>query len=254
MYYLLSSINDRFNFDFIVKDVLNESRFAEQHRKIEDSLLYFDLTDLVDDTGEAEARILCIAKEIIKKYNEKGKFKLNRDWEAFEPVLRSELKKHDATKEEINEIVDRAFQATTDIDNVVEYASLELGLLRNDAAIHEIIKTAINTITPVYLVGEKKGKTAFISEITKDITIERELSMVYFQGQSIPDNSYIEHLIAEVRDSERLFLVIDNAENLSDNQWETLLAAENVRLIVISSSAPEAVKDKEIFCPWEMTI
>ncbi len=115
-------------------------------------------------------------------------------------------------------------------------------------AISQAFYLAVQTQTPFFMIGEGKGKTAMLSERTLDHA--DNFSMVYFQGQSIPDNGYIEHLIAEVRDSERLYLVIDNAEKLSDNQWETLLAAENVRLIVIGSSAPEAAKDKELYSSW----
>lgn len=129
MYRLSSSMSDRINFDEMVYNWLKESNF---NGLPEDAEAYFDLTEenFVDDIEEAEARIVSVAKKIIAENIEQGKFVLNRDWEQFEPVLKSELFKLGASEEEIKEILDGAFQATMEVDNIEEYAEQELNLLR----------------------------------------------------------------------------------------------------------------------------
>ena len=57
-------------------------------------------------------------------------FKLNEDWERFEPILRAELKKLGATKKEIEAILDGAWEAATEVDDVARFAADELELVR----------------------------------------------------------------------------------------------------------------------------
>ena len=128
MYRLSSSMSDRINFDQMVRNVLQEAKFNSLP---EDAEAYFDITDdFVDDIEEAEARIKSVAEEIIAENIAQGKFKLNRDWKVFEPKLKEELQKLGADEEEIKEILDGAFQATMEVDNIEEYAEQELNLLR----------------------------------------------------------------------------------------------------------------------------
>lgn len=129
MYRLSSSMSDRINFDEMVYNWLKESNF---NGLPEDAEIYFDLTadDFVDDIEEAEARIKSVAEEIIAENIAEGKFKLNRDWKVFEPKLKEELQKLGADEEEIKEILDGAFQATMEVDNIEEYAKQEFDLLR----------------------------------------------------------------------------------------------------------------------------
>jgi len=58
-------------------------------------------------------------------------YKLNEDWKAFEPALRSELKKLGATTKEAEAIVDGAWEAATEVDDVARYAAEELDRLRD---------------------------------------------------------------------------------------------------------------------------
>lgn len=58
-------------------------------------------------------------------------YNLNKDWEEFELTLRIELKALNATHEEAELIVDGAFQAATDVDDVARYAAEELDHLRD---------------------------------------------------------------------------------------------------------------------------
>ena len=58
-------------------------------------------------------------------------YKLNVDWKAFEPALRSELKRLGATAEEAEAIVDGAWEAATEVDDVARYAAEELEHLRS---------------------------------------------------------------------------------------------------------------------------
>ena len=58
-------------------------------------------------------------------------FVLNRDWKEFEVVLRCELQKLNATENEIELILEGAWQEATEVEDVIRYAKDELGLLRD---------------------------------------------------------------------------------------------------------------------------
>ena len=58
-------------------------------------------------------------------------YKLNKDWADFEPALRHELEKLNATKEETELILEGAWQDATDVGDVARYAADELELLRD---------------------------------------------------------------------------------------------------------------------------
>ena len=57
-------------------------------------------------------------------------YQLNRDWKEFESKLKEELQKLRASEEEIEQIIDGAYQAATEVEDVEEYAKEELNLLR----------------------------------------------------------------------------------------------------------------------------
>lgn len=65
------------------------------------------------------------------------KFVLNRDWKKFEPALKAELQKLNATEDEIEQITEGAWQAATEIDSVENFAKEELDLLREENKIKE---------------------------------------------------------------------------------------------------------------------
>lgn len=58
-------------------------------------------------------------------------YRLNNDWKEFEFKLRYELRKLGATSVEAEAIVDGAWQAATDVDDVARYVADELALLRD---------------------------------------------------------------------------------------------------------------------------
>ena len=57
--------------------------------------------------------------------------KKKEDWLEFEPALRRELEKLGANQEEIELILQGAWEAATDVDDVARYAADELELLRD---------------------------------------------------------------------------------------------------------------------------
>jgi len=57
-------------------------------------------------------------------------FRLSQDWGEFEPVLRTELKNLGASEDEIEIVLDGAFQAAEEVSDVAAFAAEELELLR----------------------------------------------------------------------------------------------------------------------------
>ena len=58
-------------------------------------------------------------------------YKLNDDWLDFEPPCAAELEKLGANQEEIELILQGAWEAATDVGDVARYAADELELLRD---------------------------------------------------------------------------------------------------------------------------
>ena len=88
----------------------------------------------VDNLEEAKARWLSAwAEGFEAKRTEKlGTYRLNQDWGRFEPALRAELAKLGATSDETEAILQGAWDAATDVDDVARYTQDELDLLRNN--------------------------------------------------------------------------------------------------------------------------
>jgi hypothetical protein len=71
------------------------------------------------------------AAEKHEKENVKMKtYNLNKDWKEFEPALKKELEKLNASSFEIEQILDGAWEAATEVNDVKRYAEDELNLLR----------------------------------------------------------------------------------------------------------------------------
>ncbi len=114
-------------------------------------------------------------------------------------------------------------------------------------------ETLINSVvndTPFFLIGTDKGKTAFLSAHADTLTLTEGFSMLYHQGQSIPDNGYIDSLVQQTKYGGDYFLVIDNAEHLSENQWNYLVQIKSYPIIVIGKSCPEQIKQLPYYCVW----
>ena len=123
----------------------------------EEAVLQFDLNDdFVDDEEEAEARIKSVAEKIIAENIEEGRFNLNRDWKIFEPKLKEELQKLEADQEEIQEILNGAYQSATEVDDIEQYAKDELDLLREQT---EELMTVYDLMA---IAGIEEGEPKFV--------------------------------------------------------------------------------------------
>ena len=82
-------------------------------------------------------------------------YQLNRDWKIFEPKLKKELQKLGASEKEIEQVLEGAWQAATEVDDVEGFAEKELNLLREQA--EELI-----TVYDLMIIAEIEGEPRFV--------------------------------------------------------------------------------------------